>query len=253
MYKETNKKIYTTTDYDMFKILDGNRSVKNARVVKTVESIEKHGWLTQPILVNEKFEVIDGQGRLEALKRLEMPVEFVIDEGIGIEECRTLNVYQKNWGLMDYVESFANCGNDNYIWLEALIRKYKGLPHSLIFTVAGDAAPFSNNGNDIKNGEFIAPKNRREYSDMKLFFLSRFVDITKHLKGRMEPFYAALAFLYDIEFINNERLYESINVSRYDLVAANSIEGCLRMIEPMYNKNLAKKNQVDMVHEYKIA
>ena len=34
MYRESEKKIYTTTNYEMFKDLEGNRSVKNARVLK---------------------------------------------------------------------------------------------------------------------------------------------------------------------------------------------------------------------------
>ena len=82
------KEILTTTDYSIFKTLEGNRAVKDHRVDKIVKSICNIGYVTSPILVNEKMEVIDGQGRLQALERLGMPVEYIIHEGVGIEECR---------------------------------------------------------------------------------------------------------------------------------------------------------------------
>ena len=58
-YKVSEKKIYTTTDYSIFIFTDWNRDVSNSRVVKMVESITKVGWLPQPVLVNEKMEIIE--------------------------------------------------------------------------------------------------------------------------------------------------------------------------------------------------
>ena len=62
----------------MFKTMDGNRLLKNDRVNKIVESINAVGYILSPILVNEKMEVIDGQGRLAALERLKMPVHYMV-------------------------------------------------------------------------------------------------------------------------------------------------------------------------------
>ena len=67
--KESKFKIYETTSYSQFKTMEGNRAVKDGRVNKIVESINKIGYVLSPILVNEKMEVIDGQGRLSALER----------------------------------------------------------------------------------------------------------------------------------------------------------------------------------------
>ena len=90
-----NKKainVMVTDEYDLFKTLEGNRRVLDLRARRIIRSIEKVGYVINPIIVNEKYEVIDGQGRLEALKRLNLPVYYIMIEGIGIEECRTLNI-----------------------------------------------------------------------------------------------------------------------------------------------------------------
>ena len=119
------KEVFKTNDYSKFTKLNGNRRVDEARVLKIISSIEKVGYITSPIIVNEKMEVIDGQGRLEALKRLELPVEYIIQQGIGIEECIAMNIHQVNWKDRDYIESYANRGFESYRFLKELLDKYK--------------------------------------------------------------------------------------------------------------------------------
>lgn len=70
---EGNYKVYVTDKYSIFRRLSGNRDVKEARVKKIMRSIEKVGYIPNPIIVNENMEVVDGQGRLEAVKRLGLP------------------------------------------------------------------------------------------------------------------------------------------------------------------------------------
>lgn len=257
-YTETKKKIYTTTDYEAFKFLDGNRDVKNSRVIKAMESIEEYGWLTQPILVNEKLEVIDGQGRLEALRRLGMPVEFVIDEGIGINECKALNVYQKNWNISDYINAYASSGDESYQWIKKQLKSFSSLPKATIFNVsigmsAGKCLMCGDGGKIMKRGEFsISHKNAEKVEDT-LFYLSRFVETAKMVRGRTDVFYSAIYFISNIDGVDRERLAKTINNARYEIVSAGTIEAYLTMMESFYNKGLKKEHKVDFMHEYKIA
>lgn len=259
MYKESNKKIYVTNDYSIFKSLQGNRTVKNPRVIKTMESIQELGWLTEPILVNEKMEVIDGQGRLEALKRLEMPIEFIIEKHIGITECQYLNRYQKNWSTMDYIDSYIAMGNDNYIWLKSTIKIYSQLKCSTIYSVAATKGKSSSIGGgssytSLERGVLNLSLKERTDVENALFFLSRFADTIQYLGGRKDVFYSAIMFLYSLDCVDNERLCSAINNARYDgMVSSSTVEGYLQQFERLYNKNLIKKKRVDMVHEYKIA
>ena len=104
---DTNYKVLVTNDYDMFKRLEGNRSVTELRVKKISNSIKTVGYVMNPIIVNERFEVIDGQGRLEVLRRLELPVYYIVVNGIGRKECIAMNINQTNWSLYDYIQSYA--------------------------------------------------------------------------------------------------------------------------------------------------
>ena len=78
-------KVYQTSNYDLFKKLNGNRDVKNEKVI--IKSIQKIGLIDNPIIVNEKYEVIDGQNRLKALQTLNMPVLFHVIPGLNIDDA----------------------------------------------------------------------------------------------------------------------------------------------------------------------
>ena len=121
--KESAIKVYETNNYDMFKQMLGNRDIKGES--KIVESIKRVGLVYSPIIVNENYEVIDGQNRLEALRQLELPVYFIIQEGLGIEACRSLNIGQTNWGTEDYIYSYADVGNKNYRRLASLMTEFQ--------------------------------------------------------------------------------------------------------------------------------
>ena len=81
--------IYETDNYDKFKIIDGNRPIEHAK--KIVESIKEIGMLWQPVLVNERFEIIDGQGRYLASKTLGKKILYVVQPGLTIKHARCLN------------------------------------------------------------------------------------------------------------------------------------------------------------------
>lgn len=77
-YVKSSEEMFRTTDYEGFKRVIGNRRVMEERVTKILASIDKIGYIPIPLIVNEKMEVIDGQGRLEACKRRGLPVNFII-------------------------------------------------------------------------------------------------------------------------------------------------------------------------------
>ena len=99
--------VYRTTDYDLFKRLEGNRAVLSNRVNKIIKSIKKNGYIMNPIIVNEKYEVIDGQGRLEALRVMNLPVDYIVIKGLGREQCIALNAYSTIWSMVDYISAYC--------------------------------------------------------------------------------------------------------------------------------------------------
>ena len=256
-YTKSAETIYTTTDYDGFIFTDWNRDVSNARVVKMVESIKAAGWLPAPVMVNEKFEVIDGQSRVKALERLGMPVSFCIRAGIGRKECQVLNQFQKNWTTTDFINSYVADGNPHYIWIKDMMSKYKELTPRLILNVIaakGNGSSFDGGTYEqkINSGEMVFSDRERKSVDDLFFYFMRFNESIETIGGRKGIFYSALAFMYHLDDIDKERVCTVVNNARYDLVPAGTVGGWLQQIEDLYNKKLSKARKVDIIHEYKL-
>lgn len=257
-YKNSGEIIYQTKDYKGFIFTDWNRGVGNARVARMVESIKTFGWLPEPVLVNEKFEIIDGQSRVKALEKCGLPVQFVIKRNIGQEECQALNRFQKNWGTLDYISSYASLNNDDYMWLKSLIQDYKSLGVSVVCMVAVSGqvniCDCGSYAKVISSGLLKVPKEKRTEIEDACFYLTRFLDVIKKLKGRRDRFFYAINFLYRLESVDNERLCRVVNSARYDIKSPpGTVEGWLEMFDELYNQNRRKADHIDFQHEYRFA
>ena len=111
---KTNLTVQKTQNYDQFKFITANRSVKINNVKNLMRSMSEHGVLINPVIVNERLEVIDGQHRLKACEELGLDVYYIIVPNYNIKEVHALNLNQKNWSNQDYLEAYANDGNENY-------------------------------------------------------------------------------------------------------------------------------------------
>ena len=120
--KEVNK-VYKTNNLSMFKQIDGNRVPNIQHVRRLADSIRVYGMKCNPILVNERMEIIDGQHRLMAAKEAESFVYYIIVDGYSLNEVHTLNLNQKNWAKKDFMEGYANMGVESYIKLRYFVNK----------------------------------------------------------------------------------------------------------------------------------
>lgn len=116
--EDTGIKVYKTSDYSLFKTISGNRPINYKHMTRLLSVINKKGMLCNPILVNEHYEVIDGQHRLEACQKANEPVYFIVLKGYGLDEVHTLNLNQKNWTRENYMEGYALLGLVPYIKLK---------------------------------------------------------------------------------------------------------------------------------------
>jgi hypothetical protein len=127
MTKKTVKiDIYETTDYDIFKKVVGNRPVFTAHVDKLRRSIQRKNMLERnPIKVNEKMQIIDGQHRLEAARQLSLPIYYLIEPEGGLSEIQLLNANNRSWLTSDYLESFIAMGRREYMQLRDFAEEYR--------------------------------------------------------------------------------------------------------------------------------
>lgn len=234
MEKESNIKVYETNDYEKFKTLTGNRTTDVRRIRKIEDSIKNVGYIHNPIIVNEKFEVIDGQGRLEALKKLHMSVPYVVQEGIGVKECISMNINQTNWKHIDYIKSYVDIGNQSYIYLYDLIKKFPNISTLVVEYAVSETIRFD--VSSLMDGKFECTEAQYLNAFNKLQYLENFNFLDyKNINGRNWCFLYALCFCYDCKKVDNKKLIEKVRTYSYMIDAFVSQLQCLQLLEKIYN------------------
>jgi hypothetical protein len=120
--KEVNQ-VFETTDYTLFKTMDGNRTLNPLHVARLKRSFSDR-YLFSPVLVNSKMEIVDGQHRIMAAKELNLPIRFIKLNGYGLREVQILNTNMKNWKKEDYLNGYCDLGYPQYIKFRNFMKRY---------------------------------------------------------------------------------------------------------------------------------
>lgn len=244
-------KVFETTDYDLFKKLKGNRDVYS--VNKITQSIKKVGYIPSPICVNEKMEIIDGQNRLEALKKLGMPVQYYVVKGIGVEEARQMNIGRRNWSQLDYVKSYAAEGRAEYVAFlnlyeehgEYAIQELWGICKGRILTSGWEV-------NDIKNGTLDLTNDDIEKGKNLIALLSLIRPSLDKLVGSKRMAITAFAWILSHPKADRHRIVKVVN-SKYPLfIPVVSAESILKDFGNHYNKGLTASKQILFDVDYRL-
>ena len=222
--------IYSTMDYSEFKRLEGNRAVLNNRKSKVRSSIERNGYIQSPLGVNGPMEIIDGQARFEVLKEKDMPIEYYIVPGAGIAECVAMNIYGTKWGLTDYINSYAEQGNENYKRFKNLLTVYKGCSMSAVY--------FATKGTDksntaIMNGTFVVTEEEENRANELLPKYIKFLPAMKKIKGKKDNAEKALLFILGCDNVDTGKLLNRLNDS--DIPSIGTTTEALRIFSEIYN------------------
>lgn len=170
--------IKETTEYQLFKKCKLNRELDESLVKIFEFNLAKCNLLKyRPILVNDCFEVIDGQHRLEACKRLSLPVHYQVKCDMSENDLIMLNTVGKAWTYNDFMNFYIAKGKPEYINIKAIMEEFK-IPiwHILLFT----GKRHSNVGEQFKSGEIkmLGKDKIRE-------LINIFVEIKEFLKVKM--------------------------------------------------------------------
>lgn len=241
-------KVMRTENYDMFKRMVGNRKPTGWKAI--VESIGRVGYVMSPILVNENMEVVDGQNRLEALKVLGLPVDYIIVEGVGVEACRSMNIGQKNWTFTDFLRSYSEDGNQNYTRLLGLIATYQkdvcidgvlcANPKQRIISSGGAKYPH------VRDGEYILDQESAYACAKCIEEIKKlgFVDFCNNRNMSARIYWRAVMYCYRHPEVNMERLIKQLNDNAINIKSYSSVIDQLRCFEEVYNFHLASDKRV---------
>ena len=246
--------VYETADYDKFIKLEGNRSVLERRVARISNSIEQVGYRTNPIIVNRKFEIIDGQGRYEACKEKGLPIQYVIDPNAGLEECVALNLGQTNWRPIDYVESYARQGVEDYARLLWHLNKYPHIKLQVMQGVVENKVTTSGIRTKIlKDGSFRFSQERAEKIEPALDFITDLWGVLHQIPGEQRVIQTGIAWVVNNTSVNTARL-RSVVERKYPKIHPVVVPDIfLSELADLYNAKLSVKNCIYFNTEYKIS
>lgn len=212
-----------TLDFKIFKKHPLNRPLQESLVKRLVLSIENRNLLElRPINIDENYRVIDGQHRLEAAKRMNIPIYYELTNSLFGEDMIILNTTQKQWNLCDYVNYYYQKGHDEYIKLKNFHDEQQ-LNLSLCLSSLGDLGR-SGNIDRIKNGTYKFPEEYKVKSIQKIEYVKKIIDIL-HEKIIGDKRYiryikftkAIIEFSnkdVDMELFINKKLLSKINILR---------------------------------------
>lgn len=229
--------VYCTSDYSVFKHLNGNRSVSEMRVKKIVKSVNRYGYICNPIIVNQYMEVIDGQARCEAFKRCGIPVEYIVKYGLDDNDCRVLNQYQSNWTMPDFIDGYAESGNQSYSLLKQMTEEYNDIPVSIVAS-ALRGSYMSKVGNEtLKGGTFICSRDNVNNAKGVLDIIRELQPFMIKEKGRPEYIMMAILYAYSLPDVNKSRLVDKFK--KYYMTDKVrpfvNVNGALEAMDAVYN------------------
>jgi hypothetical protein len=224
---------YETTDYDKFVFHRKNRRVNDLHVSELVKSIGQNNLLhAQPILVNEKLEVIDGQHRLAAARQCEVPIYYIIKRGLTIEDAITLNINTKNWGFQDYLDYWVEQGVHEY----QLFRDYRAeyqFSFSLCINLihSGKATTMPKVNDMFRNGELEL--NHIDYA-------REIGELTERIRQYGDfagdrSFVIALDRAMQVEEFSAEQFLEKLEIAPDKFTKCSDTDSYLRMMEGVIN------------------
>ncbi|WP_020403775.1 ParB/Srx family N-terminal domain-containing protein [Gracilimonas tropica] len=227
-------KYYVTKQYDKFIYNQKNRSVNDAHVTALIRSIKKNDLLfAQPILVNDKYEVIDGQHRLRAAMKLSRPIYYIIKKGLTIDDAIALNINTKNWGYKDYLDHWIAKGKEQYIYFREFLDKYK-MPYTMSAGLLMKGKTVTGGGNftdEFKSGKLhLEHQEFAEKTGKLVQDLSEYGDFTTD-----RSFIIALVEGMEFAELSPEFIIKKVSMAPDKFTKCSDSESYLRMLEDVIN------------------
>jgi hypothetical protein len=229
-----------TSDYTIFKKMDGNREVLPGNVRQLVRSMVDNGNLTQnvPVLVNEHMEVVDGQHRLAALQQLGWPVYYRIEEGLGLSVVQALNNAGRNWSWKDYASSHAAHIPDYQKFLD-LANEF-GIGFGVVIMYCGENDSKSRN----RTATFNAGDFRFKSYERTKELLQIAGDITSMIGLNRATLWRAIYKVLNRSDIDLKRLVHKVELFGSQIIKpVVGEEDYLREIEDCYNYKVEEANR----------
>lgn len=223
--------IVKTKNYELFSLKKENREVNYNKVASLKSKLIDDGRQIVPIICNSKMEIIDGQHRFQALKELEWPIMYYIDDQVTSADLITINNTQKNWGIIDYIHYYASLGNVTFRALEKIIKEYDEFPIKVILSAIGKKYIKERR---IKAGDIEFAEEEFKEGLICLQWLKDIKDGIKVKITNISIFFFLITKVYYLQDIDRDRFANNV-ISKYGTENYGNSEQCALVLEHFYN------------------
>ena len=240
--------IYTTKNYSMFGFVGGNRNLDNSNLNKIKQSISKKHIKTNAVIcIFDEFDkikplkIVDGQHRFEACQSLNIPVSFVVDNGLTmtsiLNDITLLNTASKEWDVSDFMRSEAQKGNENYILYSAIYGLYSNsFDHEALFYILNSDLNRTSpkiSYPTFKSGDLQFTQSDYNYLSDRLNQISLYNTYSEI--GGKRYYQKALNQLLNTRGFNQNQMLSKLQSRQSSIVKCTTVEGALRQLADIYN------------------
>lgn len=220
--------VLQSNDYKKFVVLEGNRSINTLHFNRLKNSMSEN-YLISPIIVNENFEVIDGQHRLKSCEELLLPVFYIVCKGYGLSEIHRYNANSKNWTLDDYMAGYIQLGKKEYEFYKTFKDRYDFSHGDCLRMLSGDWG-----GDEVK--KFQEGKLRIKKYNEACIIAEKIILIKPLYEGwKRRSFVGALLKMLKNPSFDIVEFSEKLKFQQSKLYDCSTTEQYVTLIEEIYN------------------
>ena len=235
----TVNQVKMTNDYDLFSHLLGNRIINKPHKERLKKSIGED-YIPVPIVVNESYQIIDGQHRYESAKELGKPIYFIQIDGLKLNEVHRLNTNSKNWTAEEYMIGYCELKYPEYLKYRDFKNQY-GFGHNETMAILKGAS--RNGGTETR---------QFRHGNFKILDLNESVRIAEKIKmvGEYYPGYKRRAFVYTMLDMfchpkyNHAEFLNKLSFQSVKMQDCTDVQGYKTLIEEIYNFKRSRSDKV---------
>lgn len=248
--------VHVTSDYHKFSFVAGNRKVNMAHVRRLERSMASR-YLFSPIIINEFFQIIDGQHRFTVCKKLHLPIRYITVNGYGLDEVKILNTNASNWKKIDYLNAYCDLRYPEYLKFKQFMQAYPKfgfqtcemlLANKTIVRTSEQRSEYRTESNTkghvgfrtFEDGDFkCVDYNYSCSSADKIISLSQYTEAFNR-----KAFIAAMIQLFKCEQYDHDEFLGKLAQQPTALVDCVNVSQYKSLIEEIYNYK--RKNKVNL-------
>lgn len=234
--------VLETLKYEMFKTDIKNRPIDEEKVYFFMKQFKAGKFFMKefPIIIDHDLVILDGQHRFEAVKRLELPLYFRYAHSLTIHNVVDVQL-NAGWKTPDYLHTFIQQKNMNYIILNRFIKKYQISTTVAVLLLSGESGLKKSGYYD---GTFIIKDETKAHEQANA--INTLGSLALGL-NRDRTFCLAVAKIISHPDYEEKRMTEQLTKYTSLMIRQVTVNGYIKNLEEIYNYKLYSKNRVRFI------